>query len=154
MSRRVALGYTEIGVRPHWREAMINKPSMVVAIVAVLSLAGCVAYPPAPVAAPQLTPQEHFDRTLEAAAGAISDEGMMVTSQDRGTGTIRGVWAGFTVTAKVDRRTDGSIRVKFDTPGTSFREQKLVDRVTISYNRRMAADGLGPLLPVTSYWPA
>ena len=130
---------------------MIAKPSLVVAVAAVLSLAGCVAYPPAPVAAPQLTPQEHFDRTFAAAAGALSDEGMTITAQDPKTGTIRGVWAGFTVTAKVDTRTDGSLRVQFDTPGMSFREQKLIDRVTVSYNRRMAAEGLGPLLPVSPY---
>ena len=130
---------------------MITKPVLLVAVTAILSLAGCAAWPPAPVAAPQLTPQQHFDRTYDAAAGAISDEGMSITSQDRGTGTVRGIWSGFTVTAKVDRRTDGSLRVQFDTPGTSFREQKLIDRVTVSYNRRMAAEGLGPLLPVSPY---
>jgi hypothetical protein len=130
---------------------MSTRTSLLIAVAALLSLAGCVAYPPAPVAAPQLTPQQHFDRTWEAVAGAISDEGMMIASQDRGTGTIRGVWSGFTVTGKVDRRTDGSLRVQFDTPGTSFREQKLIDRVTVSYNRRMTAEGLGPLLPVSPY---
>ena len=133
---------------------MITKPVLLIAVTAVLSLAGCVAYPPAPVAAPQLTPQQQFDRTYDAAAGAIFDEGMTITSQDRGAGTVRGVWAGFAITGKVDRRTDGSLRVQFDTPGTSFREQKLVERVTIAYNRRIVADGLGPQLPVTSYWPA
>jgi hypothetical protein len=131
---------------------MTTKSVLLVAVATLLSLAGCVAYPPAPVAAPQITPQQHFDRTYGNVAGAISDEGMTITSQDRAAGTISGVWAGFTVTGKVDRRTDGSLRVQFDTPGMSNREQKLIDRVTVSYNRRMAADGLGPLLPVSAYW--
>ena len=130
---------------------MITRLTLTIAVAAVALLAGCVAYPPAPVAAPQLTQQQHFDRTWDAVAGALSDEGMMITSQDRGTGTIRGVWSGFTVTGKVDRRTDGSLRVQFDTPGTSFREQKLIDRVSVSYNRRMTAEGLGPLVPVSPY---
>jgi len=129
---------------------MITKPVLLVA--AVMSLAACVAYPPAPVAAPQLTPQQHFERTYDAVTGAISDEGMRITSQDRAAGTVSGVWAGFTVTGKVDRRTDGSLRVQFDTPGMSKRELMLVDRLSVSYNRRMSADGLGPLLPVSAYW--
>jgi hypothetical protein len=105
------------------------------AIAAFLQpLTGCVVYEPVPVSAPsQPTPQQRFDRSWAAASGAMYDQGVNVTTQDRGSGVIRGERGGVTVTAVVETRPDGRIQVKFDSAG----DPALVQRVSESYERRM-----------------
>ena len=48
-----------------------------------LALGGCVVYEPVPVV-PQPTVQQSFDRSWAAAAGALADQGVTITAQDRG----------------------------------------------------------------------
>ena len=103
------------------------------AVVAlVVTLAGCVVYEPVAVGP---TVQQRFDRSFAAAAGAMSDQGLAITAQDRGAGTIRGTRDGTTIIATLSTLPDGSIQVRFDSPGAS--DPGLIHRVSDSYDRRM-----------------
>jgi len=115
---------------------MIHRPRLVFAIVAVVAtLSACVAYEPVPVAVVQPSTQERIDRSWDAAAGAMIDQGMTITAQDRRGGMIRGTRGGATITAQLETLADGRIQVKFTSSGAS--DAGLVDGVTDSYNRRM-----------------
>ena len=83
------------------------------AILATLAaLAGCVVYEPSPYAP---HPAATFDRSWNAATGALADQGMQVVNQDRATGVIEGRRGGITVKARVFTRADGSVQVEFNT---------------------------------------
>jgi hypothetical protein len=99
-----------------------------------VSLAGCVVYEPVVVGP---TVQERFDRSFAAAAGAMSDQGLAITSQDRGAGTIRGTKDGAVIVASLQTLADGSIQVRFDSSGASGNDPNLIHRVSSSYDRRM-----------------
>ena len=75
-----------------------------------LSLWGCVAYEPVVV---QASPEQRFDRSWQAAAGAFVDQGVAITAQNYRTGTIRGDRGGIAITASVRTLPDGRIEVKF-----------------------------------------
>ena len=100
-------------------------------LAAALSLAACVTYEPLP------TVQQRFDRSWVAAAGAIADQGLAITMQDRSTGVIRGERGGVTVTATVETRPDSRIQVKFFSTGENSADPYILTRVTESYNQRM-----------------
>ena len=104
---------------------------------AVLSLGGCVVYEPVAVVAPQETTAQRFDRSWSAALGAMSDQGLTVTAQDRGAGVIRGTKDGINIAASVQTLADGSIQVKFDQSGATSSDPNLIHRVSDSYDRRM-----------------
>lgn len=99
----------------------------------VLALSACVVYEPVPVAQP--TVSQRFDRSWNAAAGAMDDAGLTITAQDRGAGVIRGERGGTTITAMVQTLADGRIQVKFDSKGPA--DAGLVQRVSENYERRM-----------------
>ena len=103
----------------------------------MLLLGGCVVYEPVPMAAPQASPQQRFDRSWAAAAGALTDQGLTIVSQDRGSGVIRGTLGTITVTAIVGIQADGNVQVKFETVGASERDPGLGQRVSDSYLRRI-----------------
>ena len=104
-------------------------------IVTFLFLAGgCVVYEPIPVSS-QPTLQQRFDRSWSAALGAMSDQGLSITAQDRGAGLIRGVNDGVTVTATLTTLADGRVQVKFDS--TTGTDSSVIHRVSESYERRM-----------------
>ena len=100
-------------------------------LAAVMSLAACVTYEPLPTA------QQRFDRSWAAAAGAIYDNGLTITTQDRTSGVIRGERAGVTITATVETLPDGRIQVKFFSTGETKNDPYILGRVTDSYNQRM-----------------
>jgi hypothetical protein len=104
-------------------------------VAAAFMLGGCVVYEPVPVSQP--TVQQRFDRSWSAAAGAMSDEGVAITAQDRGAGVIRGTRGGALVTASVQTLADGRIQVKFDAAGPSGTDTAFVHRLSDSYDRRM-----------------
>jgi hypothetical protein len=99
----------------------------------LLPFAGCPYYAPAP-ATVVMTPAS-FDRSFSAAAGAMSDEGLALTVQDPGTGTIAGTSPAGSVTASVRQQSDGSVIVQFNSPDA--RDPTLLERVSRSYDRRM-----------------
>lgn len=114
---------------------MRNRLRLLAVVAAISPLTACVVYEPAPVAVVQPSMQERIDRSWNAAAGAMTDQGMTITSEDRSAGRIRAVRGGTTITAQLETLPDGRIQVKFSSSGAS--DSGLIDGVTDSYNRRM-----------------
>ena len=110
-------------------------PTLALAI-ALTMLGGCVAYAPVPVAAPQQSLQQRFERSWAAAAGAMADQGVEITSQDKAAGVMRGNRGGMPVTATVQTQADGSLRVTFEAPAAADKDPGLTDRLRESYLRR------------------
>jgi len=107
-------------------------------LAAAFLLHGCYYYPqPVAVAVPASTPGERFERSWNAAAGAIADQGATITSEDRGAGVIRGTRGSIAVAATLQTLPDGSIQVKFNTSGATDTDPGLIHRVSESYDRRM-----------------
>jgi hypothetical protein len=98
-------------------------------VVAILSLGSCVAYAPMPVG---MQPTR-FDQSWAAASGALFDQGLTITTQDRNTGVIRGERGDTSVTVTLESLPDGRVQVKFNSTGDST----VVERVSQSYERRM-----------------
>jgi hypothetical protein len=108
------------------------------AAIAVAAIEGCTYYQTAPGVYTTTPPAPaSFDRSWSAALGAFADQGVRVTSQDRGAGQIRGTRDGIEVTANVRAQADGSVRVEFNTSGDTAREPKLIDRISGAYDRLM-----------------
>jgi hypothetical protein len=111
---------------------------LLVAAAATVSLGGCAYYAvpvtPVPVTQTTTTPA-NFDRSYNAALGAMQDQGLAISRNDAGGGVIVGSREQSTVTASITRQADGSVRVSFD--GSSAQDPGLVDRVTRSYQSRM-----------------
>jgi hypothetical protein len=105
--------------------------SMVFALAAVLTLAGCY-YPPGTYVA---TAPASVDRSFYAAADAMRDQGVTIGVQDRAGGTIIGQLGGATVTATVLQQPDGSVQVRFN--ATNASDPTLLQRVSQSYDYRM-----------------
>ena len=97
---------------------------------------GCTYYQPAPGVYTTTSPSG-FDRSYAAAVGALEDQGVRITSQNRSTGIVQGSRSGINVTANVRTQADGSVRVEFNTAGATANDPELINRVTQSYNRRM-----------------
>ena len=74
---------------------------------------------------------------LVAAIGALRDQGVQITIEDRSAGIVRGTRNGINVTANLRTQADGSVRVEFNTSGATERDPALIDRISQSYNRRM-----------------
>lgn len=103
------------------------------AFAAFLALPGCVYYPaPYGYAVPA-----SVDRSWEAAVGALADNGLAITSQDRDAGVVSGRRGGIDVIANVRSQADGSVRVEFTARGNVNEDPGLVDRVSAAYDRRM-----------------
>lgn len=117
----------------------IGRPAAVMAgaIAAAVALAasGCTYYVPAPTTTVVPGAPASFDRSFSAASGAMRDQGLTISSEDRNSGTIVGRIEGGTLTANVRQQADGSVRVQFDASGV--RDAGLIDRVSRSYDRRM-----------------
>jgi hypothetical protein len=102
------------------------------ALVAV-GLPACYTYPtPYGYAVPA-----SFDRSWEAAVGALADNGLAITSQDRDSGAVSGRGGAIDVVANVRSQSDGSVRVEFTARGDIRQDPGLVDRVSAAYDRRM-----------------
>ena len=103
--------------------------SRLAVVFGILALASCVVYQPVPVGG-QPT---RFDQSWAAAAGALYDQGLTITTQDRNTGVIRGERGDTSVTITLDTLPDGRVQVKFNGTG----DPTAVQRVSDSYERRM-----------------
>ena len=102
---------------------------------AALMLAACVVYEP--VVVPGSTVQQRYDRAWSAAVGAMYDQGVSVSVQDRGAGVIRGERGGTTITATIQALPDGNVQVKFNSSGPKSGDADLIHRISDSYDRRM-----------------
>jgi hypothetical protein len=107
------------------------------ACLGLIGLAGCVYYPAAPYPVPSSVAPSTFDRAYDAALGAIGDQGLRITAQDRASGTIVGVRGALTVTATVRPQADGSTRVEFKTSGDDGADAGISQRLLGAYNARM-----------------
>ena len=95
-------------------------------------LPACYYYPtPYGYAAPA-----SFDRSWDAAVGALADNGLSITSQDRDMGTVSGRRGAIDVIANVRSQPDGSVRVEFTARGNVSQDPGLVDRVSAASDRR------------------
>jgi len=104
----------------------------VAAVVALLG--GCVVYEPVPVGYSQ---PASFDRSWNAAVGAMREQGVTIAQEDRAAGVVRGTRGGINVTGNVRPQADGSVRVQFDTSGATASDPTLIDRITRSYQAYM-----------------
>ena len=100
---------------------------VLVCLLLFSALAGCVVYEPVPVST-----QSRFDQSWNAATGAMSDQGVSVTTQDRGAGVIRGTRGSASVQASVRTLANGSVEVRITSSDTH-----LANRLSESYDRRM-----------------
>ena len=112
----------------------MNSLRRLILVCAALTLGACVVYEPVPMSQP--SPQQRFDRSWSAAAGALADQGLAV-SEDRAAGVVRGQRGGIVVTAALDTLPDGRIQVKFASQGEAVADAALMQRVSDSYDRRM-----------------
>lgn len=104
-----------------------------VAALSTLVLAACVAYEPAPAyGAPS-----SFDRAWAAAEGAMQEQGVAITEQNRSTGVIRGSRGTVNVTSTVRTQADGKVRVEINATGPMGSDAGLAERISASYDRRM-----------------
>ena len=104
----------------------------IIVILSAAGLAGCVVYEPVPTASPS-----KFDRSWNAALGAVQDAGVQITSAEPSTGVIRGTKDGIDVNTLVVRQSDGGVRVQFDTKGPTQNDPGLSNRFSQAYERRM-----------------
>ena len=95
-------------------------------------LAGCASQEPAPVPAPST-----FDRSWSAALSAAQDEGVRITSEDRGSGVIRGSRNEQEVTINLRTQADGGVRVEISARGPKGSDPGLAGRISRAYDRRM-----------------
>jgi hypothetical protein len=109
--------------------------------LAALPLAACTYYTPPPPTVTTVpvtqtvTTPANYDRSFNAAAGAMRDQGVSVTREDAAAGAIVGSLDSAVVTASLVRQADGSVRVEFH--ASAARDATLVDRITRSYQARM-----------------
>jgi hypothetical protein len=101
-------------------------------LVTVVALAACTTYEPAPA-----PPPSPFDRAWNAALGAVQDEGVRVTSSDRGSGVIRGYRDQQEVTVNLQTQADGNVRVEMSARGPKGSDPGLAGRISRAYDRRM-----------------
>jgi hypothetical protein len=98
---------------------------------------GCVVYQTGPGVYSPYPPTASFDRSWAAAVGALGDQGVRITSEDRSAGVVRGTRDGIDVVANVRTQADGSVRVEFNTSGATARDPGLIDRISRAYDARM-----------------
>ena len=104
--------------------------SRLAVVVVILALgSSCVVYEPVPYG---MQPTK-FDQSWTAASGALVDQGLAITTQDRATGVIRGDRGDTSVTVILETLADGRVQVKFSGKG----DPAAVERVSQSYERRM-----------------
>ena len=103
-----------------------------VLVVTIAALTGCATSEPAPAPAPSA-----FDRSWSAALLAAQDEGVRITSENRGTGVIRGLRGEQEVTINVLSQADGGARVEISSRGPKGSDPGLAGRISRAYDKRM-----------------
>lgn len=101
------------------------------------SIAGCVVYDPYYPPPGYVSPTAAFDRYWGAALGAMRDQGLQITAENRAAGAIEGRRGGLKVTAQVSPQADGRYRVEFNTSGALSEDPSLPERVSRAYDARL-----------------
>jgi len=105
-----------------------------ISLLIIVLMSGCTYYQTAPNATPGMS---KFDQSWNAANGAFTDQGVQLINQNRAAGVLQGNYNGANVTITLITQANGSVRVEFDTAGTSARSRSDIERIASSYNRRM-----------------
>jgi hypothetical protein len=113
---------------------MLQSRSWIIFVIVnmAVALAGCATNEPAPVPAPST-----FDRSWSAAVSAAQAEGVRITSEDRGSGIIRGLRNEQEVTINLRSQADGSVRVEISARGPKGSDPGLAGRISRAYDQRM-----------------
>jgi hypothetical protein len=109
------------------------------ALLAALALTACVYDPYYPYGYPAYgggTPAT-FDRAWSAALGAMYDQDVMITRQDRAAGIIDGRRGGINVNSRLVAQADGRVRVEINAGGAMSEDPGLPERISRSYDARM-----------------
>jgi hypothetical protein len=113
----------------------MRRMTLVLACSVLPALWGCTYYVPAGAPVPGYSTPSSFDRSFAAASGAMRDQGLAISVEDRASGTIVGKAGDGSLTAAVRTQADGSVRVQFNTTGAV--DPGLIERVSRSYDRHM-----------------
>lgn len=116
-----------------WRRRRVGAVALALLLA---GLTGCSTPPPGVVDDSMLS----FNRTFNAALGAIADQRMIIGVQDRRGGVIVGTLDGDTITSRLTLQHDGAIRVRFAQDGSN--DPELLKRVVASYNARTGNQSL------------
>ena len=113
---------------------MLQSRSWIIFVIVtmVVALAGCATNEPAAGPAPSA-----FDRSWSAALSAAQDEGVRITSEDRGSGVIRGFRNEQEVTINLRSQADGSVRIEISARGPKGSDPGLASKISRAYDRRM-----------------
>ena len=113
---------------------MLQSRSWIIFVIVnmAVALAGCATNEPVPVPAPST-----FDRSWSAAVSAAQAEGVRITSEDRGSGIIRGLRNEQEVTINLRSQADGSVRVEISARGPKGSDPGLGSRISRAYDQRM-----------------
>ena len=103
---------------------------LIIPLISLL-LTACTYYQTAPPTV------NKFDQAWSAASGALVDQGVNITTQNRGAGIVQGSIDGAEVKITLLSQANGSVRVEFDTSGTTKHDRTVIERIASSYNRRM-----------------
>ncbi|MDX2455128.1 hypothetical protein [Desulfosarcina sp.] len=115
---------------------MNRKGKLSLLAMAMILITGCTYYETSP-GVYATTPLSKFERSYAAAVGALEDQGVHITSENRSAGVVRGNRNEIDVSANLRTQADGSVRVAFNTSGATAKDPDLINRITQSYNRRM-----------------
>lgn len=121
--------------------AMALPHRIVASALLVLALSGLAACSMTPQAtAPGRVPDSMagYNRTFDTALGAMADQKMTISVQDRRNGRIVGEHDGQTITATLQPMRDGTLRVNFVPQTDSPEATAMLQRLSDSYNARMS----------------
>jgi hypothetical protein len=107
-------------------------------VLALAGLAACSSGRPGTAPVTAQDSQLSYDRTFDAALGAMADQKLVFSVQDRRNGRIVGTLDGESITATLEPMPDGTLRVNFVSPGETPAGTALRQRVIGSYNARMS----------------
>ncbi|HUL94715.1 MAG TPA: hypothetical protein VLT89_01830 [Usitatibacter sp.] len=101
------------------------------------SLAGCYVYDPYYGQPQTVMRPASYQRSWDAALGAMRDQGLQIGTADQAAGVIEGRRGGLIVKARVISQADGAVRVEFNTTGDLQSDPGMSDRVSRAYDARM-----------------
>ena len=105
-----------------------------ITVASSLIATGCVVYEPVPASVPVAS---SFDRSWNAALGAMQDVGVRVQSEDRARGVITGANDSRDVTITIITQPDGRVRVEISARGPQGGDTNLANDISRAYDRRM-----------------